>query len=246
MSEAIAGRTAGTGFRPSFHLWMVLLMAFFIFGGFGMTYLQPIAAGTLPPTPPVVHLHGAVFFSWMVLLVVQAVLVNARNVRLHRSLGTLGIALAGSLVLLGALITIISASSTEWTEDSYGLFYLSSVAPPSFAILFAMAIRALKTPAIHRNLILLATLSILMPGINRLYMMGLGLDHVPFYATYLTMDVMLAAILLHERRATGGISRATWMAAAIIVVPQALMPVVVPWQEFRAFCHFLGSLAYYR
>ncbi|HMA10523.1 MAG TPA: hypothetical protein VKO83_01460, partial [Steroidobacteraceae bacterium] len=62
MSEAIAGRTAGTGFRPSFHLWMVLLMAFFIFGGFGMTYLQPIAAGTLPPTPPVVHLHGAVFF----------------------------------------------------------------------------------------------------------------------------------------------------------------------------------------
>lgn len=246
MSQAIAGRAAGTGFRPSFHLWMVLLMAFFIFGGFGMTYLQPIAAGTLPPTPPVVHLHGAVFFSWMVLLVLQSVLVNAGNVRLHRSLGTLGIALAGTLVLLGALITIISASATTWTDDSYGLMYLSVVAPPSFAILFAMAIRALKTPAIHRNLMLLATLSILMPGINRLYMMGLGLDQVPFYATYLTMDVMLAAVLLNERRATGGISRATWMAAAIIVAPQALMPAIVPWQEFRAFCQFLGSLVYYR
>jgi hypothetical protein len=246
MSEAIAVRTGRSGFRPSFHLWMALLMAFFIFGGFGMTYLRPMAAGTLPPTPPIVHLHGAMFFCWMVLLVLQSVLVNVRNTGLHRSLGNLGIALAGILVLLGALITIISASATTWTDDSYGLMYLSVVAPPSFAILFAMAVRALKTPAIHRNLILLATLSILMPGINRLYMMGLGLDNVPFLATYLTMDAMLAAILFNERRVTGGISRATWMAAAIIVAPQVLMPVIVPWQHFREFCQFLGSLVYYR
>jgi hypothetical protein len=246
MSDAIAGRTASTAFRPSFHLWMVLLMAFFIFGGFGLTYLQPIAAGTLPPTPPVVHLHGAIFFAWMVLLIVQSVLVNTGNVRLHRSLGSLGIALAGMLVLLGSLITIISALSTTWADDNYGLMYLSIVAPPSFAVLFAMAVSAVKTPAVHRNLILLATLSILMPGINRLYMMGLRLDFVPFLATYLTMDVMLAAILFHERRVTGRISRATFIAAAIIIAPQLLLPVVAPWQGFREFCHFLGSLVYYR
>jgi hypothetical protein len=186
------------------------------------------------------------FFCWMVLLVLQSLLVNVGNVRLHRSLGNLGIALAGILVLLGALITIISASATTWTDQSYGLMYLSLVAPPSFGALFAMAIGALKTPAIHRNLILIATLSILMPGINRLYMMGLGLDFVPFFSTYLTMDLMLAAILIHERRATGGISRATWIAAAIIVVPQLLMPVVVPWQGYQALCHALGTLVYYR
>lgn len=246
VNEAVAIRPARAGSRPSFHLWMVLLMMFFIFGGFGMTYLQPMAAGALPPTPPIVHLHGVFFFSWMLLLLTQSVLVNARNVRLHRSLGNLGIALGGTLVLLGALITIISASSTNWTDDSYGLFYLSIVAPPSFAVLFALAIGALKTPAVHRNLILIATLGILMPGINRLYMMGLSLDHVPFLATYLTMDAMLAAILLHERRATGGISRATWVAAAIIVVPQLLMPVIVPWHGFQGFCRSLGTLVYYR
>jgi hypothetical protein len=150
------------------------------------------------------------------------------------------------LVLLGSLITIISALSTTWADDNYGLMYLSIVAPPSFAVLFAMAVSAVKTPAVHRNLILLATLSILMPGINRLYMMGLRLDFVPFLATYLTMDVMLAAILFHERRVTGRISRATWIAAAIIIAPQLLLPVVAPWQGFREFCHFLGSLVYYR
>ena len=246
MAEAVAAqRTPRTGIRPSFHLWMVLVMCVFIFGGFGMTYLGPLATGTFPPAPPVVHLHGAVFFGWMLLLVAQSLLVNVRNVRLHRSLGTFGIAYAGAIVLLGVLITIISSATTQWTADSYGLFYLSFVAPVSFAAIFSLAIRSLKTPAVHRNLILLATLSILMPGINRLYMMSLGLQHVPFYGTYATMDVILAAILLHERR-SGAISRATWIGAAIIVVPQLLMPVVAPSEAFHQFCHFMGSLAYYR
>jgi hypothetical protein len=39
---------------------------------------------------------------------------------------------------------------------------------------------------------------------------------------------------------------ATWIAAAVIVIPQLLMPVIVPSQEFRDFCHYLGTLVYYR
>ena len=246
MNEAVARVRAGRSLRPSFHLWMVLLMAIFVFGGFGMTYLGPMAAGTMPPTPPIVHLHGAFFFAWMALLLVQSLLVNAKNIRLHRSLGTFGIALAGALVIVGMLITLISASVASTTDDAYGLMYLSLVAPPSFAVLFALAIRALNKPAVHRNLILLATLSILMPGINRLYMMGLGLGYVPFLATYLTMDAILAAILYQERRVTGAVSRATWIGAAIIVVPQLVLPILVPTQEYRNFIDSLGSLVYYR
>jgi len=241
-----AGARVGKRFRPSFHLWMVLLMAVFVFGGFGMTYLGPMAAGSLPPTPPIVHVHGAFFFAWMLLLIVQSSLVNAKNVRLHRSLGNFGIALAGALVVVGLLITLISASVPVTTDDGYGLMYLSLVAPPSFAALFALAIRALNRPAVHRNLILLATLAILMPGINRLYMMGLSLERVPFLATYLTMDAILAAVLFQERRATGTISRSTWIGSAIIVVPQVLLPVVLPMQEFRDFIDSLASLIRYR
>ena len=246
MAQAVANDSASDGFKLSFHLWMVLAMCFFIFGGFGMTYLGPLASGSFPPAPPVVHLHGVVFFGWMLLLVAQSLLVNVKNVRLHRSLGTFGIAYAGVLAFLGLLITIISTAVDDWAEDSYGLMYLSLVAPISFLVLFGMAIRAVKTPEVHRNLVLLATLSILMPGINRLYMMSFGLGHVPFYPTYLTMDAMLAAILWHERKTTGSISCMTWVGAAIIVVPQILLPIVAPWQEFRDFCVSLGALVYYR
>jgi len=242
----IARGGAASGFRPSFHLLMALLMAFFVFGGFGMTYLWPLAAGTFPPAPPVVHLHGVVFFAWTLLLVVQSVLVNVRNVKLHRSVGTFGIAVAAIVFFTGLLITLLGASYGLHAPDDAGLFYLSLVAPPSFAVLFAMAIRAVKTPRVHRNLILLAMVSIVMPGINRFYMMSLGLGSVPFYATYLTMDAMLAAVLWHERRATGRVSKATWIAAAIIVVPQFFLPLVAPTEWFVGVIEWLGSLVYFR
>jgi hypothetical protein len=246
MVGAVAGSAMTRGFRPSFHLWMTLLMALFVFGGFGMTYLLPLASGTFPRAPPVVHLHGVIFFLWTALLVLQAVLVNAKNVKLHRSLGTFGIGVAAITAFAGLLITIVGTSASPWTGDNPGLFFLSLVAPPSFAVLFAMAIRAVRTPAVHRNLILLAMLSIIMPGINRFYMMSLGLKGVPFFATYVTMDAILAAILYHERRLTGRISTATWIGAAIILVPQPLLPVVSTSPTFIAFLEYLGSLVYYR
>lgn len=246
MTEVVARKPAGTAFQPSFYFWMTLLMAFFVFGGFGMTYLAPLASGTFPPAPPVVHFHGIFYFGWMVLLVTQSLLVNVKNVRMHRSLGTFGIALATGLVFFGALITILGAANGWTGPNSPGLFYLSLVAPPSFAVLFTMAIRAVRTPAQHRNLILLASLSVLMPGINRLYMMGLGLTDVPFYPTYLTMDAMIAAIFIHDWRKDGTIGRPTMIGAAIVVGSQLLFPLVVRWQGFEDFTGLVGSIAYYR
>ena len=42
---------------------------------------------------------------------------------------------------------------------------------------------------------LMATISIIMPGMNRVYMQGLGIGHFTFIETYLTMDALVAAIL---------------------------------------------------
>jgi len=46
-------------FRPSFYFYMTLLMAFFVFGGFSMTYWYPMAAGTFPPAP-----RSCTFMAW--------------------------------------------------------------------------------------------------------------------------------------------------------------------------------------
>jgi hypothetical protein len=246
MSEAIAGKAPAFQFRPSFHLWMVLGMCLFVFGGFGMTYIAPLATGTFPPAPPVVHLHGAVFFSWMALLVTQTALVNAHNVKLHRSLGLFGIAIGTLVFFMGWAMQIIGASTTRLGGSGPGVFFLGLIAPPSFAILFIMAIRAVKRPQVHRNLILMATISILMPGINRVYMQGLGLHYVPFIETYMTMNAFLAALLWHEWKVTGSVSRASWIGAAIIVVPQLFNYPVSQTAWWSEFIYWLGDLVYYR
>jgi hypothetical protein len=224
---------------------LVSLMAAFVFIGFGITYIFPVIERTRPPDSPIVHLHGAAFFSWIVLLVTQAALVNAKNVKLHRSLGTFGIAVATFAVTMGVFIMFASASITKLQGVGPSVFWLNVTAPPSFGIVFAMAIRAVRRPEVHRNLMVIATTGILMPGVNRVYMQGLGIQHFTFIETYLTMNAFIAACLWHERRTLGKISRATWIGAGIIVGLEFLnFPIsTTPW--WRDFVFWLGSLAHY-
>ena len=246
MSTTIAARptTAATAFSASFYFWMVLLMAFFVFGGFGMTYWYPLAAGTFRPAPPVVHLHGLTYFSWMVLLVAQATLVNVRNVALHRSLGMFGIALAMAVIIMGALITILGASRSSGAA-AHGI-YLGITAGTPFALLFTLAIRNTRRPEIHRRLILFAMLPLLPPGIHRLYMVPLGLQSFPVVAMYLTLDAMALAIIVHEWRRHGTIGKYTWIGAGWIVAQQAVHWAIIDTAFFAGVVQGVGSLAHYR
>ena len=223
-------------------------MAFFIFSGFGLTYWMPMATRSLAPLPPVVHLHGLFFFSWIVLLVTQSVLINVRNVALHRSLGTLGIGIGTGVVLVGTLITLLSvrASVTAPSPDNNNLTYLSVTAIVSFAVLFVLAIRNVRTPDNHKRLILFATINLLPPGVNRLYMVSLGLTELPLLATYLTLDALAIALLIHDWRTLGKLSGASLVGAAFVFVPQLLQPLIVDSAAFASLTEMLVGLAYYR
>src|SRR5262245_60008927 len=156
MAQAIPASVVRREFRPSFFFWMTVVMAAFIFSGFGLTYWIPMAAGSLAALPPVVHLHGLFFFSWMVLLVVKSILINVKNVQLHRSLGSFGIALGTGVLLLGALLTVLSArlGVGNPSPNSNALNYLSVVAVLSFGVLFVLAIRSTRKPESHKRLML--------------------------------------------------------------------------------------------
>lgn len=243
-SATASSVAASTTFSASFYFWMVVLMAFFVFGGFGMTYWYPLAAGTFRPAPPVVHLHGLTYFSWMVLLVAQATLVNVRNVALHRSLGMFGIALAMAVIIMGALITILGASRSSGAA-AHGI-YLGITAVTGFALLFTLAMRNTRKPEIHKRLVLLAMLPLLPPGIHRLYMVPLGLTTFPVVAMYLTLDAMALAIVLQERRQTGTVGKYTWIGVGWIVAQQAVHWAIIDTAFFADAVQGLGSLARYR
>lgn len=235
-------------FQPSFYFWMTLLMAFFVFSGFGMTYFFPLTQGTFPPAPPVVHLHGLVFSCWMILLVVQAYLVNVKNIALHRSLGTFGIALATAVIFMGAIITLISAANSRDNPGigSYNGIYLGIMAVTGFGILFTLAIRNVRTPQVHKRLILLALLPILPPGIHRLYMVPLGLTSFPLLPMYLTLDAMALAIVIHEWRNSARISPYTIVGCSWLLFQQLMHYPATHSQWFADFLYALSGMVYYR
>lgn len=121
------------------------------------------------PPSALVWVHGAVFSSWLVLYLVQAVLVSAHRVDLHRSLGIAGGLLAVTLVVVGYLTAMamgrrgydLSGDLAAGSDPIGGLvFPLGDLV--SFAVLVGAAMWYRRRPAVHKRLILLATAGSLM------------------------------------------------------------------------------------
>jgi hypothetical protein len=226
---------------------MTVLMACFVFAGFGLTYWQPMLSGSMA-FPPIVHVHAFIFSSWMALLMVQSLLFNTKNISLHRSVGTFGIAIATGMLITSAEVTLLFGNFTRANPvpDYYGLMYLSVMAVIGFGTLFSLAIRNVRRPEHHRRLILFATLPLLPPGINRLYMVTFGLERIPFLAMYLTLDALAAAILIHDWRTMGRISKASLIGAAFLLLQQLLHWPIASSDAFTRFTHALTDLARYR
>src|ERR1700730_1851210 len=78
--------------RVFFAAFAVVLWATVLFG-FAKTYF--LAGMVRAPLPnKLIHIHGAAFTLWMVLLLVQTGLVAIRKVSWHRTLGLAGFGLA--------------------------------------------------------------------------------------------------------------------------------------------------------
>lgn len=250
MSASVASAVSDTRrtFKPSFFFWMTVVMACFVFTGFGMTYLFPLTQGTFPPAPPIVHFHGLVFFSWMILLIVQAGLVSSGNVALHRSLGTYGIAHAAVILYTGALIQLlgIARAIRNGGTGPFDAGFLGLMAVLGFALLFTLAIRNVRRPDAHKRLILFAMLPILPPGVNRFYQVPFDLNYIPVLPLYVTLDSMALAILVQEWRSTRKIGKYSMIGAGWIFAQSALHVPIVHSDWFLNAVRFVAGLIRYR
>lgn len=235
-------------FQPSFHFWLILAMCFFVFAGFGLHSALPALQGNLPPAPPVVHLHGAVFVTWMLLLLTQTALVCGGNVKLHRRFGTWGIAHATVVLMMGGMIQLVaSRAGMDAGRDpgSDGLF-LGVLAVIAFAIMFVGAIRNTKRPLVHKQAICFAMLPVLPPGVNRFWFNVLGLDDpIPTFWLYLTLWSMAGALLIYEWRSRGRINKWSLIGAGWILLQGGLHEAIVGSEGFSEFARWLLEVSRY-
>jgi hypothetical protein len=77
-------------------------------------------------------------------------------------------------------------------------------------------------------------------------MVVFGLSGAPLLATFLTMDALALAVLIHDWRTNRKISAAAWTGAAFVLVPQLLCVPVVNTAAFVSLTGVLADLAHYR
>ena len=166
--------------RVFFGCMVVLLLIVFV--GFARSYyLAGVFRAPLPA--PILHIHGALNTSWMLLLVVQAFLVSAKKIKWHMTLGIAGFCLAVMMVGVGF---VVSANQLHRYAHNPHFDVLSFETIPfleqvSFAILAAAAFALRKRAAAHKRLILLATIVMMAAALSRFPVQGAH-EMFPVYA----------------------------------------------------------------
>ena len=231
----------GRRYDHYFFSGMALLILFTVFLGFAHSYY--LAGMFNAPLPSrIIHLHGAVFTCWILLLVTQTSLVASGRVDIHRRLGIAGFFLACLMLVLGVLAATDSlAHRVSPSGIPPKLFYIIPMADMLiFGTLVFFAFRARSNPTAHKRLILVATVSLMIAAIAR---WPLAFTHRnPLRATLLTY-VFLLMLVAYDLWSTRKVHRATiWACGFLIFVQQIRMPVgeTAAWQAFASWAQTLA------
>jgi hypothetical protein len=145
--------------RQYFYFCMSLLIAVVVVYGFSHTIGHNLLHPS--PIPPfILTIHAIVFPGWVLFFILQSSLVRTRNVRLHRTLGWFGLALAIVIIVLGYF--------TATAMDRFFMQSLHYAGAPAFLIIqlmdlvcfaipLALAISWRRRPEFHRRLMLIAS-----------------------------------------------------------------------------------------
>jgi FtsH-binding integral membrane protein len=206
-----------------------------VFVGFGPTYYW---AGILhAPLPSrIIHVHGAIFSCWILLLITQTSLVAAKRVDLHRRLGVAGFLLACAMVVVG----VLAATDTLLRGRGPGgadvrLFYIIPLTDILvFGTLIALAYRNRKNPSVHKRLIYIATSAILIAAIARWPVAYVHFN--PVHAGY-GVFMFLALLMAYDLWSTRKIQPVTLWASAFLIFVFEIRLVIgqtAAWHSFAA------------
>jgi len=211
---------------------MAWLMLATVFVGFARTYyLAGIFRAPLPSL--IIHLHGAAFSGWILLLVTQTSLVSAGRVDIHRRLGIAGFLWACLMVILGVLAatnSLVRKAGPPGTDPQF--FYIIPLGDMLiFATLIFFAYRSRSNPSAHKRLIFIGTVALMIAAIAR---WPIWSQRDPMKAT-LCSYVFLVMLVAYDLWATRKVHRATiWAGAFLIFIQQIRIPIgkSAAWHSF--------------
>ncbi|HTQ62958.1 MAG TPA: hypothetical protein VMI32_22245 [Candidatus Solibacter sp.] len=218
---------ASTASRPSlrhaddyFFAAMSLLILAVVFIGFAHTYfLAGVFHAKLPSL--LVHVHGAIFSSWILLFLAQVSLVSAGRVHWHKRLGIFGAILAGLMVIFGFATLVAAVRRHAPMDMSYEALLATDVLQLSvFAVLVCWALLSRTNGPAHKRLMLIGTVSLLGPALSRWPFAFVFSSYLVFFGI---LDSFLIFLIVFDLFSRGRFHRATIWGSLLILFSQYLM-----------------------
>jgi hypothetical protein len=213
-------RIVATRSRTAVYLGMAVAFALLVFIGFAPSFYLRAQFGRPPPPSVLVYVHGILFTTWIVLLLLQTSLVAANRVRLHRRMGVAGVVLASLMVVVGSLAQIEHTQraiadgtyvADHWNENY--LFVIPLLAMVAFGTLVGAAVSLRRRPEAHKRLLICATIVLVFAAVGRI---PGGLTFGPLGALALT-DLLLIPLVCYDIVTRRRVHPATvWGGAAVL------------------------------
>ncbi len=191
---------------------MSLIVLGVVVYGFAESYFL---AGMLRAKLPnaLVHIHGALFVSWILLLMVQTALVTVRRVKWHITLGVLGVVLPPLMIVFGTL-TVFDSMRRVGTPVPPEILLTGDLEPLLlFAGFITWGMLDRRKPASHKRLMLLSTLAIVAPAIDRWPILNHHIAGV--FGVYLALPFLL---VIYDLRTLRRVHRSTWVPYTLMVI----------------------------
>lgn len=210
---------------------LAIAAALTVFAGFAPTYyLKGYFNGSA--LSGLLHVHGLLFSTWIVLFVTQTLLVAARRTDIHRRLGVAGAILAAAMIVVGYLTAVDAVRRGSSIPGVHPHSFL--IVPIADVVFFAGFIVAAlyyrRRPDTHKRLMVLATAGLLTAAIARLniHLIGAPNPLVFFGVTDLFLVALAAYDLLTRRR----LHPATLWGGLVLILSQPLRVIASgsePW-----------------
>ena len=234
-------RPANPAWDRVFFSGMIMLLWATVLFGFAKTYFM--AGMVNAPLPnALIHVHGAAFTLWMVLLAVQEVLIAGRKIKWHKQLGLVGFGLAVAMLVLGVLAA--TDAMRRGSDGHSGLGAETFYAIPitgivAFAILVYLAYRDRFRPAAHKRLILIATIAISVAAVAR-WPIGFIQTNPP--SRNLVILGFLLLVVAYDLISLGRVLKTTiWASVFVMIVMVGAVPLGFT-PAWHAFAHMMGSV----
>jgi hypothetical protein len=234
----------GRAAEHRFFLWMTVAISATVLIGFSRSfYLRPLFPNFPAPHEPFFLVHGIVLTLWFALLFVQAELVTAGRVKMHRVLGAWGAVLAGAVLVLGVVGTLMGAKRPNGFLDvpipAPQFMIVPLVDILNFGALVAVAIVRRRDTQAHKRLILLASISMLDAAFAR----WPGVHNTGQIVYFLFNDLFLIPMIIWDWRVLGRIHSATLWGGGWFLLSEPLRLWISGTSAWLAAARWLISVA---